>query len=75
MQKIRLDLADLHIETFAATPSPKDGQGTVLARGYTDAPCWTDDPCTSHCPALTLECSYNCEKNSPSTGDCPEEEP
>jgi hypothetical protein len=80
MQKLQLDLAELHVETFTVTPSPDDGRGTVRAHwSYLDSECEnitcyyeTDYPSFPR----TEGCSAYCE---PGTGPgwsqwCPEEE-
>ncbi len=80
MQKIRLQLSDLHVETFAVIPGPEDGRGTVLARShyFTDSPgmtgpcdCWTEDhTCGGSCPCESETCTCHYE----GTRWCPEED-
>ncbi len=82
MQKLRMDIAELHVETFSVIPSPDDGRGTVLAHQDTYSVCFGPETflATYDCGPTSLQtqewCSAFCE---PGTGPgwsqwCPEEE-
>jgi hypothetical protein len=82
MQKLRMDLAELHVETFAVTPSPDDDRGTVLARADTYSACVDEDTFlqTYGCWQTSLQtregCSAYCDSPPPPwTQWCPEEDP
>jgi hypothetical protein len=80
MRKIRLELDTLQVDTFFATPEPRDTSGTVLAHSGEQ---WSEclyATCmnTDRCGPLTLEpvswvnCSGGCEHEPGWTQDCPE---
>ncbi len=76
MQKLHLDLAELHVETFAVTPSPDDDRGTVLGRSdysYENITC--SQPTVYPCGFDSQWCSGGCEHGPGWTHGCPEEEP
>jgi hypothetical protein len=76
MRKLRLDLTDLRVKTFAVIPSADDGRGTVLARSaysYENITCRnTEFDCRP--PSLqTFGCSEYCEHGPDWSRDCPEQ--
>lgn len=87
MRKLRLDLADLHVDSFPVVASRGDGRGTVLARNDTigDDTCFNYSVCayatcfnTYQCEStvlVTVGCTNYCEHGPGWTQDCPDQEP
>jgi hypothetical protein len=52
MRKIALDIDDLRVDTFAVTPEPRDGRGTVLAHSIASQPyaycAGSDEACATY---------------------------
>ncbi|HEX8690809.1 MAG TPA: hypothetical protein VF746_00060 [Longimicrobium sp.] len=81
MRKLRLDLEQLHVETFDTGPEDPDGRGTVEAykvRAVTYGTCWQScspedtcpDNCSQSCPGVTCAetCPYSCDTTCGSGG-------
>jgi hypothetical protein len=74
MEKLRLDLDDLRIESFEAGESA--GRGTVRGRGYSEyRPCETEpyDDSINYCspaPTAAATCAYTCGNSCGGTCGC-----
>jgi hypothetical protein len=61
MKKLKLDAANLQVESFAPVPEPGPGQGTVAAHEFTEATC-NQFTCGNTCDPADLSCNgqYTC---------------
>ena len=63
MKKLRLQLDDLHVDTFSTTAAPKT-KGTVFGEQCT---CYTQCTCPG-CPTCDASCGETCASCDPSCG-------
>jgi hypothetical protein len=56
MKKLKLDLEDLAVESFATTPEPRAEGGTVFGQQCT---CYTQCTCPG-CPTCAASCNGTC---------------
>ncbi len=56
MKKLKLDLEDLSVESFATTPEPRAEGGTVFGQQCT---CYTQCTCPG-CPTCDASCNGTC---------------
>ncbi|HLL47579.1 MAG TPA: hypothetical protein VK399_12765 [Longimicrobiaceae bacterium] len=56
MEKLKLDLEDLAVESFATTPEPRAEGGTVFGQQCT---CYTQCTCPG-CPTCDASCNGTC---------------
>ena len=56
MKKLKLDLEDLSVESFATTPEPRREGGTVFGQQCT---CYTQCTCPG-CPTCDASCNGTC---------------
>jgi hypothetical protein len=56
MKKLKLDLEDLSVESFATTPEPRAEGGTVFGQQCT---CYTQCTCPG-CPTCDASCNGSC---------------
>jgi hypothetical protein len=56
MKKLKLDLEDLSVESFATTPDPRRDGGTVFGQQCT---CYTQCTCPG-CPTCDASCNGTC---------------
>jgi len=61
MGKLRLDAADLRVESFTPVPEPAARKGTVAAREFTEATC-NQFTCGATCDPDAFSCNgqYTC---------------
>jgi hypothetical protein len=61
MKKLKLELAQLHVESFAPVPEPAAKEGTVAAHEFTEATC-NQFTCAQTCDpnAFTCNGAYTC---------------
>jgi len=57
MRKLRLDLDDLQVESFATTPEPRRDGGTVFGQNH--CTCYTQCTCPG-CPTCDASCNGTC---------------
>ena len=68
MRKLKLDLDDLSVESFATTPESRGDGGTVFGQGCT---CYTQCTCPG-CPTCDASCNGTCDASC--NGTCGETE-
>jgi hypothetical protein len=68
MKKLKLDLEDLSVESFATTPEPRAEGGTVFGQQCT---CYTQCTCPG-CPTCDASCNGTCDASCNGTcgGTC-----
>ncbi len=57
MRKLKLDLDDLSVESFASTPEPRGEGGTVFGQNH--CTCYTQCTCPG-CPTCDASCNGTC---------------
>ena len=62
MKKLKLDAANLHVESFAPVPEPGASQGTVAAHEFTESTCNQQFTCGPTCDPDAFSCNgaYTC---------------
>ncbi|HEU0302317.1 MAG TPA: hypothetical protein VFR37_22860 [Longimicrobium sp.] len=56
MKKLKLDTAELRVESFAPVPEPRGNEGTVAAHEFTEATC-NQFTCGHTCDPADLSCN------------------